>query len=284
MIWKVIANGKSYMDKCRRDNISAFAAQSAFFIIISLIPFVMVFSSMLQYTPVTEGMLIEIIHGILPDYVAMFMIPIIDEVYNKSVGIISITAVIAIWSAAKGVQYMAMGLNEINGIKETRNWLILRFWAVVYTVAFLGAIIAALVLLVFGNSIQEFLSVHVPLIARTTELFFQMRGLIVLGVLICLFAILFKTLPNNRGLKDLERKLTLRNQLPGAVICGVAWYLFSFGLSIYVDYFNGFSIYGNLTTIVLVMLWLYFCMYILMMCAEINVLFEDVIQERIHKS
>ena len=53
-----------------------------------------------------------------------------------------------------------------------------------------------------------------------------------------------------------------------------AWYVFSFGLSIYVDYFNGFSMYGSLTTIALIMLWLYFCMYIMMMTVEFNVFLE----------
>ena len=51
-------------------------------------------------------------------------------------------------------------------------------------------------------------------------------------------------------------------------------YVFSFGLSIYVDYFNGFSMYGSLTTIALIMLWLYFCMYIMMMAVEFNVFLE----------
>lgn len=35
------------------------------------------------------------------------------------------------------------------------------------------------------------------------------------------------------------------------------------------------NMYGSLTTIVLVMLWLYFCMYIILIGAEINSYFED---------
>ena len=33
--------------------------------------------------------------------------------------------------------------------------------------------------------------------------------------------------------------------------------------------------YGSLTTIILVMLWLYFCMYIILLGAEINSYFEE---------
>jgi membrane protein len=74
----------------------------------------MVFSSLLQYTPITEGTLLKLYQTALPDYVSAFLISITDEVYNRSVGIISITAIVAIWSAAKGIQYMTDGLNSVN--------------------------------------------------------------------------------------------------------------------------------------------------------------------------
>ena len=37
--------------------------------------------------------------------------------------------------------------------------------------------------------------------------------------------------------------------------------------------------YGSLTTIVLIMLWLYFCMYILLFGGEVNVILQDMEQE-----
>ncbi len=36
---------------------------------------------------------------------------------------------------------MTDGLNSVNDLEETRNWLVLRMWAVVYTVIFLVAIV-----------------------------------------------------------------------------------------------------------------------------------------------
>lgn len=95
MIWKIIGTVKAFLDKCKRDKINAYAAQSAFFIILSMIPFLMVFSSLLRYTSITEGMILEIIRHVMPDYIAPFMISLIDEVYSRSMGLISITAVVA---------------------------------------------------------------------------------------------------------------------------------------------------------------------------------------------
>lgn len=271
MFWKVIGNIKSFMDKCKRDKINAYSAQSAFFIILSAIPFLMVFSSLLQYTAVTEAMILDIISRIMPEYVSPFVISLVDEVYNRSMGIISVTAVVAIWSAAKGVQYMADGLNAVNDLEETRNWFILRFWAVVYTIIFLIAIVFTLLVLVFGNSLHDLAVQYVPILKHAADFLSHFKGLAMIAILTLFFAVVFTALPNC--------KLSFKSQLPGAAICSVAWYAFSFGLSVYVDYFNGFSMYGSLTTIALIMLWLYFCMYIMMMSAEVNVVFNESIKK-----
>lgn len=268
MIWKMIKSVEIFMEKCKEDKINAYSAQSAFFIILSAIPFLMVFSSLLQYTSVTESMVLEIIQRLMPEYISPFLISLVNEVYNRSMGIISVTAVAAVWSAAKGIQYLTDGLNSVNDLAETRNWFVLRFWAVVYTVIFTVAIVFTLVVLVFGNSLHDIVAKHVPILQRITDFLYNFRGLAAFGILMLFFAVVFTALPN--------RKLSFKSQLPGAAICSVAWYLFSFGLSVYVDYFNGFSMYGSLTTIALIMLWLYFCVYIMMLSAEINVVFNDL--------
>lgn len=267
MLWKLMGALRLFIKKCRQDNISAFAAQSAFFVMLSIIPFLMVFISMAQYTPVTESMVMDLVNRMMPSYIAPFLVAIIHEVYSRSVGIISATAVVAVWASAKGIQYLSNGLNAVYDRMETRNWFRLRLRAILYTLAMLAAIVLSLTLLVFGNSIQKLLLTYIPIVAHLTQLILGFRVLIMLAILILFFTVLYKMLPN--------RKATLRSQLPGSILCGVAWYAFSFGVSVYVDYFNGFSMYGSLTTIALVMLWLYFCMYILLVCGEINCIYEQ---------
>lgn len=260
------------MNKCKQDKINAYAAQTAFFIILSIIPFLMVFSSLLQYTPITKGNMLMIIARIMPEYVSPILISLIDEVYGRSFGIISVTAVAAVWSAGKGAQYMADGFNAVNDLEETRNWFVMRFWGVVYTVVFIVAIVCTLVILVFGNSLHQLVINYVPLLEEAVGFLANFGSFFVFAVLVVVFDIVFTTLPN--------KKLTFRSQLPGAFICTMAWYLFSRGLSVYVDYFNGFSMYGSLTAITLIMLWLYFCVYIMLMSAEVNVVFHDYFLEK----
>ena len=263
----MIARGKAFFDKCKEDNISAFAAQSAFFIVLSLIPFLMLFTSFVQYTPVTESMVMTLIHRVMPSYIAPFLIGIIHEIYNNSVGLVSAAAVMAVWSAAKGIQYLTNGLNSVYDIEETRNWIVLRFRAILYTLMLVVAIVVSLTLMVFGNSLQYLIVQYLPIVAHITQGILSMRSLILLAVLMLFFCTMFKMLPN--------RKAAFRSQLPGSIMGAVGWSLLSFGLSVYVDYFNGFSMYGSLTTIILVMLWLYFGIYILLVCAEVNNIYEE---------
>jgi len=72
----------------------------------------------------------------------------------------------------------------------------------------------------------------------------------------------------------------LKVQLMGAAFSAVGWMIVSWIFSVYLDIFKGFSsMYGSLTTIVLIMLWLYFCMYILLLGGEVNVILRDMEQE-----
>lgn len=267
MLIRIVGNVMIFVKKCKKDKINAYSAQSAFFVILSAIPFLIVFSSLLRYTPITESALMQVFQKTLPEYISPFLISITEEVYNRSIGVTSITAVVAVWSASKGIHYMTAGLNAVNDLEENRNWLVLRFWAIIYTLIFLFAIIFTLLVLVFGNSLHILATQYIPLLSGLVAILANFKGVLIFALLVVFFDVIFTKLPSKR--------LEFKGQLPGAVLCAGAWYVFSFGLSIYVDYFNGFSMYGSLTTIVLIMLWLYFCMYLMMICAEINVVFNE---------
>ena len=72
-----------------------------------------------------------------------------------------------------------------------------------------------------------------------------------------------------------NRKATFKSQVPGAVLIAAGWSLFSYFFSLYFELFPGFSnMYGSLTALIMVMLWLYICMNLLLYGAEINSYFE----------
>ena len=189
------------------------------------------------------------------------------DVYKRSTAIVPISALVALWSAGKGMQSLINGLNTIYHVKETRNWLITRIYAVFYTFSLVVALIICLLTLVLGNRIQELAAMYVPFVGKVLARILGARTELVFAVLFLVFLLLYKVLPN--------RKATLKSQVPGALIIAVAWSIFSYGFSFYFEIFPGFSnMYGNLTTIIMVMIWLYFCMNLFLYGAEINAYFE----------
>lgn len=275
MIWKLIFNVAKFMKECKEDKINAYAAQSAFFILLAIIPFLMVFLSLIKYTPITESMLLEMYEVGLPGYISPFFISITDEIYTRSFGITAVSAVVAIWSAAKGMHALTDGLNAVNDLEENRNWFVLRFWSAIYTVIFMIAIVFTLVVVVFGNSIRTLAMDYLPILRDLSIVLSSFRGILLFAVLVVFFDVVFTVLPN--------KKINFISQLPGAVLCALSWNVISFLLSIYINYFNGFSMYGSLTTVALMMLWLYFCIYSTLMCAEFNVTFAENMKKWVNR-
>lgn len=146
---------------------------------------------------------------------------------------------------------LTTGLNCVYDCKETRNYIILRIRATFYTVAFIIVIIFLLVLSVFGNTLNLFVTEHYPVMERLVDQIMRIRGIITPVLLFVFTMMIYKFLPNHI--------VQLRIQLMGAAFSAVGWMIVSWIFSVYLDIFKGFSsMYGSLTTIVLIMLWLYF--------------------------
>lgn len=254
-----------FTEEVARDHVSAYAAQSAFFTMLSLIPITMLLMTLVRITPVTQADIIRIAYEVFPKTISGTMISIIDEVYSQTGTSISISILVTMWSAGKGVMAISNGLNTIKGTMETRNYIFVRMRAAVYTVILVAAIILSLVLLGFGNSISLLVNQYIPMFGYVTDFLIEIRTILMICVIILAATLVYQYLPNKRG--------KIKYQVPGAIFTAFGWMFASFLFSIYMDVFKGFSnMYGSLTTIVLIMLWLYFCMYILLLGGEINVL------------
>lgn len=263
----VISLLTGFMDRISGDHVGAYAAQAAYFLILSFIPFILFLTTLVRYTPLTYNVVRDAIVGFVPQNLQSFVLGIVVDVYRRSSAIVPLSALVALWSAGKGIQAITNGLNTIYHVKETRNWLITRIYSVFYTMSFVIALIASLLLLVLGNRIQEVVSRYVPFLGKIIARIIGARTFLVFGVLFVVFLLLYKFLPN--------RKASLKSQVPGALLTSFAWSVFSYGFSLYFAIFPGFSnMYGNLTAIIMVMLWLYVCMNMFLYGAEINSYFE----------
>lgn len=124
----------------------------------------------------------------------------------------------------------------------------------------------------FGNSLNLLILEHLPFLSGTADWLIEARTVISPAVLVVFCLLIYKFLPNRRD--------RLIRQLPGAAFAALGGLVISWIFSVYLDIFEGFSsMYGSLTTIVLIMLWMYFCMYSILLGGEINVMLYDELFE-----
>lgn len=268
------------MDVVSSHHTGAYAAQAAYFFVLSMIPIILLLLTMVQFTSLTKDYIMNAVLQVFPTTVEGLIESIVDQVYSQSGTIIPITVLVALWSAGRGVLSITNGLNCVYESRETRNYVYLRIRASLYTVIFLVAIILSLVLSVFGNRIAIMLNQYFPVLVRLIDTVIRSRTLITLCILTLFWDTVYKYLPNRKNIG----KTTMKKQLPGAIFTACAWQVISFVFSIYLDIFTGFTtMYGSLTMIILIMLWLYMCMYVILLGGEVNALLQRAIKMFAHE-
>ena len=276
-IYQLYQRIRNFLNKLNEKHVSAYAAKTAYFIMLSFIPFLMLLFTMIQFIEVDKTDVQLLFAGAVPSTIEPLLNSIIDEIYGKSSTVISLSALATLWTAGKGITAVIQGLNCVFDVKETRNYIMLRIYGAFYTVLMLVAVILLMVLVVFGNKLKIFLVTIIPFVDRIVTSILRFRYVISMLVLVVMFAMIYCYMPN--------KKLRLKGQFPGAMFSAISWSLFSYGFSLYVDYFGNMSnMYGSLTTMVVVMLWLYMCMYIMLIGAMVNTMLEEDEEHHIYSN
>lgn len=257
-------------DELPRMQIPMCAGNASFFLILSLFPLAILLLTILQYIPVTQADLLELIERVVPQTLWPFFDYLTNDLYaGQSFALLSFSIIATLWSASSGLHSILYGLNNVAGAKETRPWLTRRLLCMLYTLLTLVALIVTLMMNVFGKRILAFLELHSLGLYSTLEVLLRHMHLYSLALLTVFFAALYLFLPN--------RRQHFLKVLPGALAAAAAWLLFSAGFSLYVNYSGKYSaLYGSLSTILLTMLWLYICMSILFYGAYLNELLSRV--------
>ncbi|MCM1325643.1 MAG: YihY/virulence factor BrkB family protein [Bacteroidales bacterium] len=259
---------KDFSSQMKKQNISAFASSTAFFLFLSLVPMLVMICTIIPFTPLTEENLVAAIEDFVPAVMDPLVQGMVAEVYDKSAGILSIAAIATLWSAAQGVLALMRGLNAINGVEEKRNYVVVRLIASFYTLVMLIVLILSLFVMVFGNELVMLILHKLPRLRLLVSFIMKFRFLFGWCLLALVFTVIYTFVP--------DKKLQFREQIPGAVLSSAIWIGFSWGFSLYVGSSGSYSIYGSLSVIVIVMLWLYFGMYIMMLGAYVNRYFQPV--------
>lgn len=247
--------------------ITSYASSGAFFLFLSVFPMVLLACSVLRYTSLTQDNLALYLESLLPPIVSEFIREIIDQVYESSFTTISLSAILVLWSASKAFMGLLHGLNSIFGANPPANYFRLRARSGACTLLLLIVIVVSLLLIIFEQRLMNATVMLWPSSSFIVEFIINFRFLMIIALLSLVFILIYKWMP--------YKKMKVVRQIPGAVLAAVLWLFLSWFFSIYVRNFGTMSIYGSLATIILAVLWMYYCMYIILFGAYLNAWFEN---------
>ena len=240
------------------------AGYTAYFLILSVFPALLLVLSMLRYTGLQVEALIELLRDFLPEALMGAVEELVYSTYLHSNGaVVGVAAMTALWSASRGVYGLLQGLNAIYGVSENRGYFYTRAISVVYMFLFLLVLLLTLFLHVFGGTLLNMLTMVDNSVVIFLVDLIDFRFFLLLVLQSVIFTAMFMTLPNKRN--------RFLDSLPGGVLASLGWLVFSDLYSIYVENFSSYAnIYGSVYAIALSMLWLYCCMSILFYGGALN--------------
>ncbi len=254
-----------FFDGIGARKIWTFAAAAAFYLFLSLVPILGLVCSLLPYTPLTEEIFLGFLQRFAPPELYSILAGIITSIYDSNAATLSITAVVSVWSASLSMLSLMRGMDAAHDLTRKENFLVFRLRAIFFMIIALAAVLLTLCGIVYGGKIIDLIAAHLGG-SWAEDLLFAIvriaRYPVMMLFLYLVFLVLYTWMPAGR------RKMN--RQWPGALFATVAWLVFSWVFSLYVSYSDRYGVYGILGTVIVALLWLYYCFFILLVGAYIN--------------
>ncbi len=255
----------SVSKKFNDDHLSAYAAQATFYLMLSFFPFVMLLCLATRLLPIREDMFLALVNLILPENYREVVGQLIDSYFNQNIGATKIILVLfLIWTASRFMQAMINGFNSVYGIEETRNQTLVRLIGCLYTLALCVLFVTLVVMYTLGTRLVEGFLLKLPHSFFVEIVLGIARNLFSPALQLSVFWLSYVTLPSRKG--------KFRDELPGACVTMLFWrgaaFLYSFVQSYSFERYS--YVYGSLASLILILLWLYACVYAWLVGGEIN--------------
>lgn len=283
--------GGKFSDMMFNNYTGACAAQAAFFIMLSTVPLVTLMLSVTTYLPISQEEIFNLLMSVIPNDLSGYVKDIITDLYERAgATVISLSAVILLWSSSTGVAALMDGFNSMYRIRSENRYWKYRPIAIIYTVIFI--IFFALVLsayFVVSHYYQGYIKDVFEIGSKLRHVFLFVRYLLGWLLFYLFILMMYVVLPGGFGIPigKIEHhnfSKRVKSQMPGAAFTSVAWLAISRLVRLYIEVYPNLSVmYGSLAGIVIIMLWLYFCMYFLLIGAMINYFYSKGYLTRVKK-
>ena len=275
--WRELA--RRVWKEIEADQVFGRAAELSYYFLLALFPFLIFLTSILGFIlgsgNSTRQALFEYLARVMPPAAYQLISQTMIEVSSASSGgKISFGLLAALWAASNGMTAITASLNSAYDVEETRPWWKTRLTAIGLTMALSVFIVSALILVVAGGGIADWLATTFGLGSTFPVAWKIIQWPIVLFFITFAFALIYYFAPDIHEQK--WHWLT-----PGAAIGVALWLLVSIAFRVYLHFFDSYSAtYGSLGAVIILMLWLYFTGAAVLIGGEINSEIEHAAAEQ----
>ena len=245
------------------------AAKLAYYFLLALIPLLIFLTSAIGLIVGSgTGMrhtLFAYLRRVMPSSAFQLIDSTIMEISNaSSAGKLSFGLLAAFWAASNGMGAITESLNRAYDVEETRPWWKTRAVAIALTAGLSVLIITALVLVMGGGRIADYLATTYGFSTLFTISWKVLQWPIALAFMLLAFALIYFFAPD---LKDQDWIWIT----PGSVVGVTLWLAVSFAFKGYLHFFDSYSkTYGSLGAVIVLMLWLYLTGLAVLIGGEVN--------------
>lgn len=247
------------------DHLSAYAAQATFYLLLAFFPFLMLIVLATRLLPIQEETLMTAVKLILPENYQALGTDLIDGYYKDDIGSAKIVLIVfLVWTASRLIQALMNGFNSVYCIQENRSQTVLRLIGCFYTVMLCGMMVALLVMYALGTQAVGFILSKLPDSELLDLVLNLTRNLASPVLLFLVFWIAYVMLPS--------RKTKARYEIPGAFAAAVFWRLMALAYNSFLSrsFDRYVSVYHSLSGVVMLLVWLYICVYVWFLGGELN--------------
>ncbi|WJY26703.1 YihY/virulence factor BrkB family protein [Sporosarcina trichiuri] len=241
------------------------AAQTAYYLLLSILPFFLFVLSLLSLFPVNEEVMFRFLRPFIPEESFLLIEDnVLEIVRNKTGKWLYLSLAGAFWLSSVTVQSLARSLDLANGYVRKRGFWLSLFRDLGVTLLFMLIVPLSLLLPFIENVLHQVIAYYDAVDDWEGWLFLWPKVKWGLGTLFLFFFFLFfyKFVPTG--------KVYFRQALPGAVFSTIGWQLFSYLFGGWVTDVDYTRLYGQLSGIIMLVIWFYMTAVILLLSGLLN--------------
>ena len=255
---------KKLLNILRKPEMRILPSTIAFHIILAIIPLLTIVVLVASFFGISIDTVTHLIDNIMPKQVSEIIINVISgKGFDQSVGIFNI---VAFFLASNGTYAVINTSDTLYKIKN-KNTLKARVSSIVLLLIIILLLLFLLLVPIFGGSIIRLMSRAKILAGLETEI---MTIYNIIKWPISLFIVYF----NIKLIYTVAPSMNIKSEETtyGSIFTTIFWFISSIIFKGYIVHFTSYNIlYGNLSSIIIMMVWMYFLSYIFVLGMAINV-------------